>query len=85
MEELRDEIALISGRCFALRHALSLDPNRPSWQTTISDLLVQLTDICDGLFSIVEDFDVFENSVNKRFESLETRYSELLYVLSSRS
>ena len=76
--ELRD-------RATSLYSSLIADPDRPYWQAELTAILLALADIMALLSSDYISCAGDLTALRGKIESLETRYSELLYRLSDRA
>lgn len=72
-------------QCDSLYQRMSRDPDRPSWELEFCSIFIQLAEIVALLDNKLAVTSVNLEDISKRVTSLESRYSELLYHLSSRS
>lgn len=83
MGSLEDRLVLLSKRVRHIYEALYADPNRPFWQMELISIATEFADVVEVLYSTsISSADTCA-SIEKRVSLLETRYSELLYHLSS--
>ena len=77
-------VDIILDRCHSLYNRMARNPDRPSWELEYLSLLVQLAELMNLLDSKLSTSCVNLDEVSKKVSSLEARYSELLYKLSSK-
>lgn len=83
MNGLEDRLVLLSQRVRRIYDSLYVDPNRPFWQMELISIATEFADVVEVLYSTSSASADTCASIEKRVSLLETRYSELLYQLSS--
>lgn len=76
------QILELKDRAATLYSSLIADPDRPYWQAELTAILLALADIMALLSSDYISCAGDLTALRCKIESLETRYSELLYRLS---
>lgn len=76
-------VDLLVDRCHSLYNRMSRNPDRPSWELEYLSILIQLSEIFQLLDSKLSTTALNLEDLTARVSSLEKRYSELLYKLSS--
>ena len=79
------QILELRNRAASLYAALVADPDRPYWQVELTAILLAQADIVALLSSDYISFAGDLSGLRESIKSLETRYSELLYLMSDRT
>lgn len=85
MDELTNQsrIEALCSRCSGLYDRMRHNPDRPFWEIEYLSILVQLSELFALLDSKLATTALNLDDISKRVSSLETRYSELLFKISS--
>lgn len=78
-------ISEIKDRALSLYEALISDPDRPYWQVELTAIVLAHADIMSLLSSDFISSCGDLSALKERITSLETRYSDLLYRMASRT
>lgn len=83
--EKKERVKLLRDRCATLYSRMANFPDRPSWQLEALAIVVQLAELLALLDSQLATTTLNLDGISQRVQSLETKYSELLYHLSTRT
>lgn len=77
-------ISELKQRTISLYDAMIADPDRPFWQAELTACVLNLAEVMSFLSSDLAATAGDLESIKKRLDSLEHRYSQLLYKMAER-
>lgn len=79
------QVERLVDRCHSLYNRMSRNPDRPSWELEFCTIFIHLVEILSLLDNNLATSSLNLDDIQKRVSSLEARYSELLYVVSTKN